>query len=107
MRTTDGRNAFATAENAEESTRASLGAWVRGVTGPPAGSAGDSPGAFDAAGCCCCCCEGARRWQALATASSKANVTARRLSSRRYLAISRGIRATPGRTQPSALRDRT
>ncbi len=34
MRTTLGRNALATAEKADDSTRASLGASVRGVTGP-------------------------------------------------------------------------
>jgi hypothetical protein len=35
MRTTDGRNAFAAAENADDNTRASLGASVFGVTVPP------------------------------------------------------------------------
>jgi hypothetical protein len=37
MRTTDGRSARATAENADDITRASLGASVLGVTGPAAG----------------------------------------------------------------------
>ena len=43
MRTTEGRSACATAENADDSTRASFGASVFGVTGPPvvAASAGD------------------------------------------------------------------
>jgi hypothetical protein len=46
MRTTDGRKARAAAENAADSTRASLGASVRGVTTLPgasdgAGAAGD------------------------------------------------------------------
>src|SRR5262245_39904375 len=35
MRTTLGRIALATAANAADSARASLGAWVWGVTGPP------------------------------------------------------------------------
>ena len=45
MRTTDGRSAFAAAENAVDSTRASLGASVLGVTVPPGASdgAGGSP----------------------------------------------------------------
>ena len=37
MRTTLGRRAFATAEKADDKTRASLGASVRGVTGPAPG----------------------------------------------------------------------
>ncbi len=42
MRTTLGRSALATAENADERMRASLGISVRGVTGPPAcGCGGD------------------------------------------------------------------
>jgi len=40
MRTTDGRRARATAEKADERTRASLGASVFGVTAPPGCSAG-------------------------------------------------------------------
>ena len=40
MRTTDGRSALATAENADDSTRASLGASVLGVTVPPGASDG-------------------------------------------------------------------
>ena len=61
MRTTDGRNAFAVAENADDSTRASFGASVLGVTGPPGASAGAGAACFvvgpDAAvppdGACC------------------------------------------------------
>ena len=45
MRTTDGRSAFAAAENADDSTRASLGASVLGVTVPPGCSAGGAVGA--------------------------------------------------------------
>jgi hypothetical protein len=40
MRTTDGRRAFAAAENADDNTRASLGASVFGVTVPPGASEG-------------------------------------------------------------------
>ena len=71
MRTTDGRSARATAENADDSTRASLGASVRGVTVPPGasdGAAGAPAGApvglasSDFGGA-------ARRWQPVATAT--------------------------------------
>ena len=50
MRTTDGRSAFATAENADDSTRASFGASVFGVTGPPGASAGGGGGSCAALG---------------------------------------------------------
>ena len=52
MRTTDGRSARATAENADDSTRASLGASVLGVTVPPGTSDGaaGAPGAGAAGG---------------------------------------------------------
>jgi hypothetical protein len=46
MRTTDGRNAFAAAENADDRTRASLGAAVLGVTVSP----GDNDGAAGSGG---------------------------------------------------------
>jgi hypothetical protein len=50
MRTTDGRSAFAAAENADDNTRASLGASVFGVTVPPGASDGaGGPAAGDAA----------------------------------------------------------
>ena len=44
MRTTDGRRARATAEKADDRTRASLGASVFGVTAPPGCSAGGAEG---------------------------------------------------------------
>ena len=51
MRTTDGRSARATAEKADDRTRASLGASVLGVTAPPGCSAGGGEGsAGEAAG---------------------------------------------------------
>jgi hypothetical protein len=66
MRTTDGRNAFATAENADDNTRASFGASVFGVIGPlgvragaEADPAAERPSSdFGVA---------ARRWHAVAT----------------------------------------
>src|SRR5688572_7725795 len=50
MRTTDGRNAFAVVENAVDSTRASFGASVLGVTGPPGASVGAGGGSCAALG---------------------------------------------------------
>jgi hypothetical protein len=74
MRTTDGRSARAAAENAADSTRASLGASVRGVTTLPGasdGAAGAAAGAAGSPGFG----DGARRWQPTAAAHASNQTT--------------------------------
>jgi len=77
MRTTDGRSARAAAENADDSTRASLGACVLGVTVLPGasegggGSAGPPPGGAASPGAGA----GARREQPVAAATIRSGMT--------------------------------
>ena len=72
MRTTDGASARAAAENADDSTRASLGASVLGVTVPPGVSDGAGGGtgggrvALDSSGFG----DDPRRWQPVATTAT-------------------------------------